>query len=114
MIAAGARRAAILPLALVVLRAAIAVALIVGTLLLTIIVDVVIVVLIVALAALMLLHARAVLVQHAKIVIGELQVIFGVDAIPLHMRVTRKILVFLVELFQIGRASCRASVCQYV
>src|SRR3546814_11617011 len=50
----------------------------------------------------MLLHARAVLVQHAKIVIGELQVIFGVDAIPLHLRVTREILVFLVELIRIA------------
>src|SRR3546814_5384548 len=102
MIAAGARRAAILTLALVVLRAAIAVALIVGTLLLTIIVDVVIVVLIVALPALMLLHARAVLVQHAKIVIGELQVIFGVDASPLHLPVTRAILVLPVELIRMS------------
>src|SRR3546814_6384461 len=50
----------------------------------------------------MLLHARAVLVQHAKIVIGELQVIFGVDAIPLHLRVTREILVFLVALIRIA------------
>src|SRR3546814_16448984 len=104
MIAAGARRAAILTLALVVLRAAIAVALIVGTLLLTIIVDVVIVVLIVALAALMLLHALAVLVQHAKIVLGDLHVIFGVDAIPLHLRFTHEISVFFVSFFSIDPA----------
>jgi len=55
---------------------------------------------IVAIAALaiLLLEARPALRKHAEIVIGELEVIFGVDAVTGHLGVARKVLVFLKKL----------------
>ncbi len=50
------------------------------------------------LAGILLLEARPGLREDAEIVIGELEVIFGVDAVALHLRVARKILVFLKKL----------------
>ena len=61
----------------------------------------------VALAALLrilFLEARARLGQHAEIVIGELQVIFGVHPVARHLRVASEILVFLKQLR--GIATC--------
>ena len=43
-------------------------------------------------------EARTRFGEHTEIVIGELQVIFGVDAVTLHLRVARQRLVFFVQL----------------
>ena len=53
----------------------------------------------------LLLEAGAVLVQHTEIVIGELEIIFGLDAVALQLRVARERLVFLQEL---GGVTARA------
>jgi hypothetical protein len=45
--------------------------------------------------------------QHAEIVIGELQIIFGVHAVTGHLRIARHVAVFLVQL---GRVTTRAAV----
>jgi len=58
--------------------------------------------LITALIAVLLLEARAGLAQHPEIVIGELEIIFGVDPIALHLGVARQILVFLQQLRRIA------------
>jgi hypothetical protein len=50
------------------------------------------------LAGIILFEARAALAQHAEIMVGELQIIFGVDPVALHLRVAREILVFLEQL----------------
>jgi hypothetical protein len=56
-------------------------------------------VVIVALAALVLiLEPGSALAQHAKIVIGELEIIFGLHAVARELRVARHALVFLEEL----------------
>ena len=55
-------------------------------------------VVIVALAAALLLEAGAVLVEDAEIMVGILQIIFGLDAVALHLRVAGQALVFLQEL----------------
>jgi len=52
-----------------------------------------------ALATLILfLEARAAFAQHSEIVIGELPIIFGVDAVALALRLGRQILVLFVQL----------------
>jgi len=53
---------------------------------------------IVLLTGALLLEARAILIQDAEIVIRELKIIFGADAVALHLRVARQILVFLKKL----------------
>ena len=55
----------------------------------------------VALAAL-ILEARARLVQNPEIVIRELEIIFGGDPVPGHLRVAREILVLLMKLLGIA------------
>src|SRR5690606_9337054 len=54
-----------------------------------------------------LLEARAILVDDAEIMVRELEIIFGVDPVALHLRVTRQILVFLEQL---GGVAARAVV----
>ena len=49
-----------------------------------------------------LLEARAGFAQHPEIVIRELQIIFGVDPIALHLRIARKVLVFLEQLRRVA------------
>ena len=60
-----------------------------------------------ALAALLVLlfEARAVLVQYAEIMIGKLQIIFGVHTITGHLRVARHILVFFEQLGRIAASA---------
>jgi hypothetical protein len=45
-----------------------------------------------------LLEARAGFAQHPEIMVGELEIIFGVDPIALHLRIASKVLVFLEQL----------------
>ncbi|VXC75097.1 membrane hypothetical protein [Sphingomonas sp. T1] len=54
-----------------------------------------------------LFEARAGFAQHAEIMIRELQIIFDVDAVALHLRVARQVLVLLVQL---ARVAARAAV----
>jgi hypothetical protein len=54
------------------------------------------------LAGILLLEARPALREDAEIVISELEVIFGVDAVALHLRVARQILVFLKKLRRVA------------
>ena len=56
---------------------------------------------------LLLLETSAAFAQHAKIMIGELQIIFDVDPIALHLRVARQRLIFLEQL---GGIAARAVV----
>ena len=56
------------------------------------------VVIIVALARPLLLEAGAALVEDAEIMIRKLEVIFGLDAVALHLRVARQPLIFLEQL----------------
>ena len=49
-------------------------------------------------AAALLIEADAAFAQHAEIMVRELQVIFGLDAIPCELRVTRQALVFFEQL----------------
>lgn len=49
-------------------------------------------------ASLLLIRARAVFAQHAEIMIGELKIIFGLDAITSKLRIASHALVFLVQL----------------
>ena len=53
---------------------------------------------IVVLARALLFEASAILIQHAKIVIRELEIIFGIDPVTLHLRVSREIPVLLEQL----------------
>jgi len=63
------------------------------------IVALILVTLIIALATRVLfLEPRAALAQHAEIMVGELQVIFGLDAVARKLRVARHALVFLEQL----------------
>ena len=48
--------------------------------------------------AALLLEAGAVFAEHAEIMVRELEIIFGVDAIALHLRVARQRLVFFEQL----------------
>ncbi len=57
--------------------------------------------LVVALAPVLLvlvLKPRPALAQHAKVMVGELEIIFGLDAVPGELRVARHALVFLEQL----------------
>jgi len=54
---------------------------------------------------LLLLEAGAALAQYPEIVIGELEIIFGVDPITLHLGIARESLVFFEEL---GRVAASA------
>ena len=56
------------------------------------------VVAIVVLARALLFEASAILIQHAKIMIRELEIIFGIDPVTLHLRVSREIPVLLEQL----------------
>lgn len=49
-----------------------------------------------------LFEARARLAQDAEIMVRELEVIFDVDAVALHLRVARKVLVLLVQLARVA------------
>jgi hypothetical protein len=51
-----------------------------------------------AAARLIFFKARTRFGQHAEIMIGELQIIFGVDAIPLHLRIAGERFVFFQQL----------------
>jgi hypothetical protein len=63
------------------------------------IVALVLVAVVIAVAPLVLvLEARAALAQHAEIMIGELQIIFGLHAVAGELRVARHALVFFEEL----------------
>ena len=58
----------------------------------------VLVLIIVALARPLLLEAGAALVEHAEIMVRILKIIFGLDAVALHLRVAREALIFLEQL----------------
>jgi hypothetical protein len=60
-----------------------------------------------AVALLLLLLAGAVVGEHAEIMIGKLQIIFGIDPVARHLGIARHILVFLKKL---GRVAARAVV----
>jgi hypothetical protein len=51
--------------------------------------------------SLLLLVARAIFLQHAEIMVGILEVIFGLDTIAAQLRITRERLVFLKQLRRI-------------
>ncbi len=51
---------------------------------------------------LIFLKARARFAQHAKIMVGELQIIFGIDAVALHLRVPRERFILLQQLGRIA------------
>ena len=55
---------------------------------------------------LLFLKPRTALAEHPEIMVRELQIIFGIDPIALHLRVTRQRLVFLEEL---GGIAARAT-----
>ncbi len=55
-----------------------------------------------AAAGLIFFEARARFGKHAEIMIGKLQIIFGVDAVTLHLGVARQRLVFLEQLGRIA------------
>jgi hypothetical protein len=63
-----------------------------------VVVAVIFVVHIVAALAPLVFEARAAFAQHAKIVVGELEVIFGLHAVTRQLRITRHILVFFQQL----------------
>lgn len=49
-----------------------------------------------------LVVAAALIAQDTEIMIGELQVIFGIDPVALHLRLTRHVAVFLVQLRRVA------------
>ena len=59
---------------------------------------VVIAIIVAALAPLLLIGARAAIAQHAEVMIGKLQIIFGLDTIPGKLRIARHALIFLEQL----------------
>jgi hypothetical protein len=63
--------------------------------------------LVAARARLLILEARTALAQHPEIMVRELQIIFGVDPVALHLGVARQRLVLLEKL---GRVAARAIV----
>jgi hypothetical protein len=63
-----------------------------------VVVAVFIVIIVVAVARTLIFEAGAVLVQNAKIMFGELQVIFALDAVAAKLRVTRELLVLFQKL----------------
>jgi hypothetical protein len=51
---------------------------------------------------LLLLEARTIILEHSKIMVGVLQIIFGLDAVAGELRVARQALVFLEQLRRIA------------
>src|SRR5205085_5893046 len=49
-------------------------------------------------ARVLLLEAGAVLAKYPEVVVGELQIVFGLNAVPSQLRITRHALVFLEQL----------------
>ncbi len=88
-------RPRLLALRLLVLVAIIAVAVIVHVRLHAIIA---VIVLVIIATALLLVEPRPGIAQHAEIMVGELQIIFGLDAIAGKLGVARHALIFLVQL----------------
>ena len=104
--------AAIMAVALLARLAAIVVArLLVGADRVALVAEIVVEVEIVARAAIaalvLLLEATALIGQHAEIVIGELEIIFGVDAIARKLRVAGHVAIFLKQL---GGVAARTTV----
>jgi hypothetical protein len=62
----------------------------------------IVVAIIVAALTALLLEARAILAEHAEIVIRILQIIFGLDAVALHLRVARHAFIFLEQLRRVA------------